>query len=172
MVQSVELLLDDGLDDAVRAEWDRLREAGVSSAARIRSETNRPHITLAVATSIPPEIEGDLRDRIDGAPIAVRLGGIVVFGDRHATLARLVVPTVELLSLHRAVFASVAGCPGIPPHIRPGEWTPHVTLARRVSADRIGSAIVATHAARHDLDGTAAGIRRWDGEAKCEWPVV
>lgn len=172
MVQSVELLLDDRLDDAVRAEWDRLREAGVSSGARIRSETNRPHITLAVAASIPPEIEGRMRERIDGTPIELRLGGIVVFGDRHATLARLVVPTADLLALHREVFALIEQCPGIPPHIRPGEWTPHVTLARRVSAARIGSAIVATHAASRELNGATAGIRRWDGEAKREWRVV
>ncbi|MBH0119274.1 2'-5' RNA ligase family protein [Rhodococcus sp. NPDC003382] len=172
MVQSVELLLDDRLDDAVRAEWDRLLGAGISSAARVRTETNRPHITLAVAASIPPGIEGQMRERIDGSPIELRLGGIVVFGDRHATLARLVVPTVELLTLHREVFALLEQCPGIPPHIRPGEWTPHVTLARRVPAGRIGAAIVATHAARNELDGTSAGIRRWDGQAKREWRVV
>ncbi len=171
-MQSVELLLDDRLDEAVRAEWDRLLGAGINSAARVRSDTNRPHITLAVAASIPPGIEGLMRERIDGSPIAVRLGGIVVFGDRHATLARLVVPTTELLALHREVFTLLEQSPGIPPHIRPGEWTPHVTLARRVPSGRIGAAIVATHAARHDLDGTSAGIRRWDGQTKREWRVV
>lgn len=172
MVQSVELLLDARLDAAVRTEWSALLAAGLDSQARIHAESNRPHVTLGVAQSIPPGIEGAMRERIDGTPVPLRLGGVVVFGDRHATLARLVVPSTALLELHAAVFALLEQCPGIPRHIRPGEWTPHVTLARRVSAGRIGAAIVATGAGGRDLTGTSAGIRRWDGRAKHEWRVV
>ena len=54
MVQSVELLLDDRLDQAVREEWARLLDVGLASQARNRSESNRPHITLAVAASTCP----------------------------------------------------------------------------------------------------------------------
>lgn len=172
MVQSVELLFDNEVDRAIRAEWRRLSIAGLPSQNRVRAESNRPHITLAVASAIPPGIEGELRSRVTGEPLPVRLGGVVVFGGRQMTMSRLVVPTADLLALQREVYELVANCPGIPLHIRPGEWTPHVTLARRVPAADLGSAVVVTHAANHDLEGTTAGIRRWDGDAKREWRVV
>lgn len=172
MVQSVELLLDNDLDGAVRDEWSRMLEGGMDSQGRIRTDSNRPHVTLFVSNSIHPDLDEAMREELAGEVVPLRLGGVVVFGDRHATLARLVVPSPELLDLHARVFALLAGCPGVPSHFRPGQWTPHVTLARRVPADRIGAAIVAAHTGGRDLTGTSAGVRRWDGTAKHEWRVV
>mgnify|MGYP000157915916 CR=1 FL=1 len=48
MVQSAELLLDSGLDTAVRREWAALSDAGLPSQNRHRGESNRPHITVSV----------------------------------------------------------------------------------------------------------------------------
>ncbi|MFD3812556.1 2'-5' RNA ligase family protein [Rhodococcus sp. NPDC058639] len=172
MVQSVELLLDESLDAAVRDEWTRMLDGGIDSQGRVRSPTNRPHVTLFVSAEIPSEVEDAVRATLTDTPLAVRLGGVVVFGDRHATLARLVVPSSALLDLHARVFELLKACPGVPAHIRPGEWTPHVTLARRVPADRIGAALVAARIGGRDLSGTSAGIRRWDGTAKREWWLV
>lgn len=171
MVQSVELLLGDDLDVVVRRQWDRLAAAGLSSQGRIRSATNRPHVTLFVAQSVPRELDAAVRDAVGSAAVLLRLGGVVVFGGRHATLARLVVPSVELLGLHARVFDVLGRCPGIPGHLRPGEWTPHVTLARRMPADRIGAAVLAVHDAPSDPAGPAAAVRRWDGDARQEWLV-
>lgn len=172
MVQSVELLLDDDLDAAVREEWSRMLDAGVTSQGRIRSPSNRPHVTLFVSAEIPAEVEDAVRATLSDTPLPVRLGGVVVFGDRHATLARLVVPSSALLDLHARLFGLLAECPGVPAHISPGEWTPHVTLARRVPADRIGAALIAAHVGGRDLAGTSDGIRRWDGTAKREWRLA
>ncbi|MFD6860005.1 2'-5' RNA ligase family protein [Rhodococcus sp. NPDC060090] len=169
MVQSVELLLDDRLDGHVREQWESLRAAGVDSQARVRTESNRPHITLFVAESIPREAEEAARAALSGVEVPVHLGGVVLFGGRHATVARLVVPSVPLLELQARVFSAFAQCPGIPAHIRPGEWTPHVTLARRVPADRVGAAVISVHRTPGDPAGTANRIRRWDGTAKQEW---
>lgn len=171
MAQTVELLLDDALDTAVRGEWARLLEAGIDSQARVRAESNRPHITLFVARAVPLDVEPDLRPVTADIELDLRLGGFVVFGGRHATLARLVVPTAALLDLQAQVFEALSACPGVPAHIRPGEWTPHVTLARRVPASQVGAAIVAAHPAGRDLTGRSAGVRRWDGDAKHEWRV-
>ncbi|MFD6894774.1 2'-5' RNA ligase family protein [Rhodococcus sp. NPDC060086] len=172
MVQSVELLLDDRLDGHVREQWESLRVAGIDSQARVRTESNRPHITLFVAESIPREAEEAARAAVSGVEVPVQLGGVVLFGGRHATVGRLVVPSAALLELHAQVFSALAQCPGIPAHIRPGEWTPHVTLARRVPADRIGAAAIAAHVTPGDPAGTADRIRRWDGTAKQEWLLV
>ncbi len=64
MVQSVELLFDEATDVAVRAEWQRLWDAGMPSRTRVRAESNRPHITLFVARHIPTEIDELLGRRI------------------------------------------------------------------------------------------------------------
>ena len=168
VVQSVELLLDAGLDAVVRDEWSRLLEAGIASQGRIRSESNRPHMTLFVAREIPAELEEAVQAAIAVRRLTVRLGGVVVFGGRHATLARAVVPSAELLDLQARVYTALAGCPGIPDHIRPGEWTPHVTLARRVPSARLGTALLAVQTPERKLLGSSAGIRRWDGEARRE----
>lgn len=169
MVQSVELLLDADLDAAVRAEWARMFDAGVDSQARVRTASNRPHVTLFVARAIPREAEDALRDVVADADLDVRLGGFVVFGGRHATLARLVVPSAALLDLHAKVFDVLSGCPGVPDHIRPGQWTPHVTSARRVPAAHLGTAITAAGGGSRDQVGRSCGVRRWDGDAKLEW---
>lgn len=169
VVQSVELLLDTPLDAAVRDEWIRLLDAGLHSQARVRSESNRPHVTLFVAHAVPPELEDAVRAAIRVRRITLRLGGVVIFGGRYATLARAVVPSIELLELQARVFEALSGCPGIPAHIRPGEWTPHVTLARRVPAARVGTAIVAAQSPERQPTGSSAGVRRWDGDAKREW---
>jgi hypothetical protein len=49
----------------------------------------------------------------------------------------------------------------------PGHWTAHVTLARRVGGAQLGRALrVAGRPA--GIAGSAAGLRRWDGNKKVE----
>lgn len=172
MVQSVELLLDSEVDATVRAEWRRLSAARLPSQDRITAESNRPHVTLGVASHIPPEVEHALVRELPSAPLSVRLGGVVVFGGRRLTLARLVVPTTELLTLQRIVYELMMDCEGVPPHIVPGEWTPHVTLSRRIQATDLGTAVLVTRAGNRDVVGTSDGVRRWDSEAKREWRIT
>ncbi|MEV0948858.1 2'-5' RNA ligase family protein [Rhodococcus sp. NPDC049939] len=168
MVQSVELLFDEETDVAVRAEWQRLWDAGLPSRTRVRAISNRPHVTLFVARHIPTEIDELLRRQIATPSFHIRLGGLVVFGSsRYVTLSRLVVPSKALLSLHRKVFDLAEQATKVPPHIRPGEWTPHVTLARRLPADQIPDAARLLDGG--DIVGHASVMRRWDGDAKREW---
>ncbi|OZE35735.1 MULTISPECIES: 2'-5' RNA ligase family protein [unclassified Rhodococcus (in: high G+C Gram-positive bacteria)] len=167
MVQSAELLLDSGLDAAVRREWAALSEAGLPSQNRHRGDSNRPHITVAVASSMPVAVDDGAAIRFD--PLGVRLGGLVVFGGRAITLARLVVPSVELLDLHARVHAAVGT--GSFDNVDLGRWTPHVTLARRLTSEQAGSAVRLLSTSIEDLVGSAVALRRWDGEAKREWRI-
>jgi len=48
-------------------------------------------------------------------------------------------------------------------HTRPGEWTPHVTLARRLRLDRLGEARALLGPA---LSGAGIALRRWDAAEK------
>jgi len=153
VIQSLELTLDDAADAAVRAEWHALAAAGLPSQAHHRGASNRPHVTLLVRASLPVPAS------VDGIPLPLLLGSPVVLGagDRR-TLARLVVPSRELLGLHRALHDAVG--PGDDaPFTTPGEWTPHVTLARRVPLADLGHALALVGGG---IPATAIGARHWD----------
>lgn len=169
-MQSLELLLDPATDARLRAEWLRLIEAGLPSQARHPGETNAPHITLAVAQELPAELEPGLTAAAGVLPLPVRLGSLVVFGSRRLILSRLVVPDAALLALHDAVAEVVGRCPGVPDLLRPGAWTPHVTLARGLSPATIGEAITALGQVP-PLEARAVGARRWDSVARRAWMV-
>lgn len=167
MVQSVELLLDTELDAAVRQQWTALSAAGLPSQNGHTGSSNRPHITVAVADVMPDAVDRGDAMRFD--PFPVRLGGLLVFGGGRATLARTVVPSDDLLELHRQVSEAVGS--HTYPHMAPGEWTPHVTLARRLTADQVAAAVEELAPRVVDLVGTAVAVRRWDGTEKREWRI-
>ena len=52
----------------------------------------------------------------------------------------------------------------------PGQWTPHVTLARRVVPAQMGRA-VRSAGKPQEINGIIVGLRRWDGNAKREYPI-
>lgn len=153
---SIELLLDADTESRVRADWDSLAAAGLSSIGANPSASNRPHITLLVRPELSPQ---SFAHAIAALPIVVALGAPIVFrhGDR-GVLARPVLPSEDLLALHHAVHAAVP--PGEDaPHTAPGEWTPHVTLARRLRLDSLDDALRVLGPAH---TGTGVALRRWD----------
>jgi hypothetical protein len=82
------------------------------------------------------------------------------------------VPTAELLSLHADVHR-VCGphlLPGPLPHSLPDQWTAHVTLARRIEGAQLGPVLrIAGQPA--EIRGRLAGLRRWDGTERVEYPI-
>jgi 2'-5' RNA ligase len=167
VVQSVELLLDPALDGRTREQWAALAVAGLPSQAGHRDSSNRPHITVGVAQAIGPVVERRLADLVDALPVVCELGDPLVFGGRRQILVRAVRVTDGLRALHGRVATVLEPCPGVPDTMRPAAWTPHVTLARRLTAEQ-------TEAALGLLDfttvrGAAVALRRWDGDARREW---
>ncbi|MEF2978001.1 2'-5' RNA ligase family protein [Subtercola sp. YIM 133946] len=144
-VVSLELLLDEQTEERVRAEWRALAEAGLSSMAAHPSPSNRPHITLLVRPSLPP-LAVAVVARAVALPMDVALGAPLLFGcGERRVLARSVVATAELLELHRALH-DIVGPGDDAAHTRPGEWMPHVTLARRIRLDALPQALRALDA--------------------------
>jgi hypothetical protein len=170
MAQSIELLLDPDTDAAIRRCWQRLAEAGLPSQAAVKSPTNRPHVTLAVAERIAPSVDASLTLLSRRLPLRCRVGAALLFGGRKVTLARLVVPSAELMSVHAQVLrlSSPHLAPGPHEHTQPGQWTPHVTLARRVDPGDVARALHVLGAAAVDIDAAVVGLRRWDGDARVE----
>ena len=131
-------------------------------------------MTLLAADGLGGSADDAVRDIVASAPLPMlRLGGLVVFGvpPRGLVLARQVVVDRALLDLHARMHAAVDAAPVDPdpdadpvavvPHTRPGSWTPHVSLALRLTAEQLGAAVAAL--GRVDpLDAPAAGLRRWD----------
>ncbi|MBJ7338465.1 2'-5' RNA ligase family protein [Mycolicibacterium sp.] len=168
MAHSVELLFDQGTEAAIRQQWTALAEAGLPSQARHTSPSNRPHVTLVAAGHIDPGVDAALEEAARRLPLDCLVGAPLVFGRTSLTLARLLVPSGGLLRLHESVDASCA--PHLPSepfaHLRPGCWTPHVTLARRLSPANLPAALEAIDVA--EVAGTFAGLRRWDGDARVD----
>lgn len=159
---SVEILPGHDLDEAVRRDWATLIEAGLPSAGRHPSETNRPHVTVAVRDELDPPAVAPLGELL---PVACTLGGAVVFaaGERFV-LARPVVMTRRLLDLHAATV-ELAGPP--PEHYAVtavDRWTPHMTLARRMTGEQIGQALALVGA--EPVAGEMTGLRVWDAAAR------
>lgn len=172
MVHSIELTLDAGADAAVRGLWQALADAGVPSQAGHRSPTNRPHVTVTVAAQMSADAEVDLVALQDRLPLPCRLGAPMVFGRGPYTLVLLVIPSVELLDLHAQVNRICLPHMESGPlrHTLSGQWTPHVTLARRVHAELLEQALTVVGTGT-DIEGEFVGLRHWDGDARQEHPI-
>lgn len=165
MTQTIEMTLDDALDDAVRAEWDLLAAAGLPSQALHLGLTNAPHVTLGVASALDASTTRRLADV--ALPDEVRLGGLLVFrGRRSAVVSRAVIPSAALLSTHAEVDAAMADAPDRPDLTLPGRWTPHVTLARRLDDAQLAHALDLLARVPRELVGAPAALRHWDSDAK------
>lgn len=172
MVHSIELTLDAVADAAVRDLWQAIAETGVSSQAAHRSPSNRPHVTVTVAAQMSGAVESDLAPVAAGLPLACRLGAPMVFGRGPYTLVLLVIPSAGLLDLHAQVNRICL--PHMPSgplgHTVAGHWTPHVTLARRIGPGLLERALGAV-CTGVDIEGSFAGLRHWDGDARREHPI-
>jgi hypothetical protein len=168
MVHSVELVFDPDTEEAVRHIWDGLREAGIPSQA----PASRPHATLTVAERIDPEVDGLLSGLKDRFPFRCLIGAPLLFGRSQLILTRLVVPTTELLALHAEVhrLCEPHQTPGPMANSVPGQWTGHVTLARRLHGNQLGRALrIAGRPS--EIRAQVVGLRRWDSNAKREYPI-
>ncbi|PPF57011.1 hypothetical protein C5B94_02585 [Clavibacter michiganensis] len=173
--------MDAASDARVREAWRALADAGLPSLSDHAGATNRPHVTLLAAEGLGGSADDALRAIAASGPLpSVRLGGLVVFGvpPRGLVLARQVVVDRALLDLHARIHAAVepphAGpdededpdqegpaAPEVVPHTRPGAWTPHVSLALRLTAEQLAEAVTALGRIEPE-EAPAAGLRRWD----------
>jgi hypothetical protein len=162
---SIELLLDDTADAAIRDRWRSLAALGVDPAI------GRPHCTLIAGTRISGA-DSHLATIAQRLPIPVLIGPPVALpaGPGLFTLAASVVPSSELLSVHATVHRLCGDAvDGLVDHVTPGSWTPHITLARRLTADRAGSALTLDCS---PIPAHANAIRRWDGDTSSETVVA
>ena len=175
MAHSVELIFDNAGDAGIQRIWRSLAAVGLPSQVQVKSDTNRPHVTLVAARHISAEVDAALRALAAALPLPCVIGAPVVFPGPRQTLARLIVPSAGLLALHEKVFGlclpHIAGEPFA--HCRPGHWTAHATLGRRFTAAQIGAALALEDDGLHtDFTARLVGLRRWDGDNRVEHLLV
>ncbi|MGW7194735.1 2'-5' RNA ligase family protein [Streptomyces chryseus] len=137
-MRTVELLLDEAAQLAVREAWRRLADAGLPSQARHRSPTNSPHLTLAACPELTAPIRWELADVAAALPLPVHFTGVIRFERPTSVLAWALDCDVALAGLHRRVWEAVASDSPpetLNPFHEPGRWSPHITLGRSRRAD-------------------------------------
>jgi hypothetical protein len=159
-MQSLDLVFDDATDARVRRDWRLLADAGLPSQALHRGFSNAPHVTLLSG----PTLAMPDHSRLALLPLNVALGGPVVLGNGlRLVIARLVVPSRELLRLHAALF-EVLGPGGDGPFDAPDDWVPHVTLARGVPAEQVGRAVGLIDDT--GVQASLVAVRHWDSSTR------
>ena len=162
-VHHVELLWDEGVDRAVRAQWDLLHEADLPSLARHRSASNAPHTTVTMQRDWPEDAAERLGGALEALPLEAALGALACFGRGPFVLVRAVVVTAPLLALHARV-AEVLTDPARA-FLAPGSWTPHVTLANRLDAAQVARALDVLGPTAAPA-GAVVAARHWDADAR------
>jgi hypothetical protein len=165
-MQSLELVFDPGTEAALRSEWTALADAGLPSSARNVSPSNRPHVTVAVAEEGLDRSLAAVRDAVDGLlPMPVRIGGLLIFpSPRGAILSRPLVVSRALVELHARIVDAVSPFASVLETARIDAWTPHATIARRLTPAQVGEA--SGILAGRGRQATAIGLRLWDSRTR------
>ena len=170
MTQSVELLLDPAADAEIRAQWDRLGDAGLPTARRTApSPHHAPHLTLWAGDSVSAETDAALPGLFHALDLEVVIGSLMLFGPHRGAyvLVRQVPVSAALIDLQQQVAVLCHAHPY--GQFGDGRWSPHVTLARRLAAHQVGSALAALDGSPAELTATVRRARRWDGDQKRAW---
>ena len=173
MTQSVELMLDDAADTEIRAQWDRLGDAGLPTARRTEpSPHHSPHVTLWAGEQLGAAADARLPALFGDLDLELVIGGLLLFGPHRAgyVLVRQVLVSAGLATLQQQVV-QVCGGSGYG-QFGDGRWSPHVTLARRVGVDQVGPALLALAGGPAELNATVRRARRWDGDRKQAWSLT
>jgi 2'-5' RNA ligase len=150
----VAVFFDDEADRAVRALWRRLDQAGVPSLAK----HDKPHVTFAVAKTIPRKTRDALKDELRTLSIPnLWLSNLGTFPNTENILMLGAVVDAELLAVHSAIHDALAGRVTSPSaYWMPGSWVPHCTLTQGVEHHQM----VEGFAALHPVDRIQARVQQ------------
>ena len=178
MVHSIELLLDDEAEAAIKRQWRLLADAGLPSEHRPDPGTGsrRPHVTVVACEQIPMATATGLGPTLSQAlPLPVVVGVPMIFGTAKVgrpglILVRQVLASPELLRLQQQLKDRCP--PALDRHFDAGRWAPHVTLSRRLRPDQIPIALQllartgASNGAPREMSVKVTGARFWQGDLK------
>ncbi|MDI6908480.1 2'-5' RNA ligase family protein [Nocardioides sp.] len=156
-LHALELVPDDDGVEAVRRDWQRLRDAGLPSQLDHPARTNSPHLTVVAAPLLPDAAIDVAQVRLGSLlPVRARTAGLLLLGGDRLTIARAVDIDDDVVRRVLAVRVQV-------PDRQHVGWLPHVTLARRV--DRADAQRALEVLGHEDVVLTLTELRRWDPDA-------
>ncbi len=156
-LHALELVPDDAGVEAVRRDWQRLRDAGLPSQLDHPGRTNSPHLTVVSAPALPEEAIDVARVRLGALlPVRARAAGLLLLGGDRLTIARAVDIDDDVVRRALAVRVQVRDRQHL-------GWLPHITLARRV--DRADAHRAVEALGHDDVVLTLTELRRWDPDA-------
>jgi 2'-5' RNA ligase len=142
-VYSIELFVNQSLDEYVCQIWQELKEAGISSFMHDIAG-NRPHVSLAVYNEIPNlAIFGEKFSSffIGRQKIHFHMEAI---GSFSASGTCSISPTVtkDLLGFHKKFHDEFSDYEALAsPYYFPDKWSPHCTLATQLTRDKLAEAL-------------------------------
>jgi 2'-5' RNA ligase len=170
MAFGVSLWFDEAFEDAVRAVWRAVAEAGV--ATKLVDGPYRPHVTLGVWERVdrPAADEALAALTAARAPFAVRFDAFGAFSGPVPGLFATPTVTTRLRELHESAYAMLAPHAHEPTARRvPEAWNPHCTLAWGLPAERLPAALaVALRALPLPITGMADRVGLIDTPAEVE----
>jgi hypothetical protein len=157
-LHALELIPDEAGTAAVRADWQRLRDAGLPSQLDHRGATNTPHLTVVSAPTLSEAAIDVAAARLGSLlPIRGRASGLVLLGGEKLTVARALDLDDDVVRRVLAVRVQV------PDRSHVG-WLPHVTLARRL--DRADAQRAIDVLGHEDVSLSFTELRRWDPDLR------
>lgn len=138
MALAVCLLPDPPVDAAVRRLWARMEDAGVPSLASHTHGRHVPHLTYAALRTWDLDaVVAALAALPDQPPLRIHLDALGMFRRSRCWLVPALAP--DLAARQQAVVDAVASTGAdLHKHYRPGDWTPHLTLAPRLHLRDLG----------------------------------
>lgn len=132
MVAALELYFDHVAERRMRVLWDALETEGVPSMRGLLRGRHRPHLSLAGAPALDPDL---VRKALAGFPavpaVTVSFQFTGVFVGRVLWLGPA--PSTGLLDHQAEVWRRLTGAGvALSPLYAPGYWVPHATVSMRV----------------------------------------
>ena len=157
---ALELVLAPDDDRSVRARWQLLEDAGVSSSARHHGPTHRPHVTVLAGPAPGAQVlELAAVTWTPLLPLPLPVVALVLLGSRRPALADLLAAPVSAVAAREELRIAWPGADGRP-------WVPHLTMAPRLHLDSAPAALAALEPVDRAAGTTrvAVGLRWWDPE--------
>ncbi|PWJ27454.1 2'-5' RNA ligase superfamily protein [Branchiibius hedensis] len=129
-MQSLDFVLDEAGDAAVRRLWRLLQDVGLPSRGDHRGASNRPHITLCSAPELPATCVTYAERLARALPLRLPVPGVRTFDRSNLVYVAVAVPDLwqqrvqQLRQLARDDSA----------------WTPHITVSGRLTDDQVRAA--------------------------------
>lgn len=131
----------------MRGLWRRLDQANVPSLATRTHGRHRPHVSFALAGSIPAKTRAALAEDLALLSIPnLWLSTLSAFSSVDTVLMLAAVVDAELLAVHSAVHDVLAGRVRAPSaYYLPGSWVPHCTLAQGIEPAQVAAGFAALY---------------------------